>query len=124
MSGVRDKKGRFQTKYDWEVLIPAILKEYTETNISLATICSRPGYPGYWQVRNVIKSSPEYREEWGLANLIRLKMLDSDYCEIGELAREAFYDKSKDVLSIRLMLQICILRKNNFERVAARHGYL
>lgn len=124
MTRKRDKKGRFKTKYDWKVLIPAILDEYIETETSLARICSKPGYPSYWQVWNVIKSNPEYQKEWGFANLVRLKSLDSDYCEIDELATEAFYDKNKDVKSLRLMLQICILRANNFERVAARHGYL
>ncbi|MCH7807445.1 MAG: hypothetical protein IH995_09975 [Proteobacteria bacterium] len=124
MNWKRDNKGRFKTKYNWEVLIPAIFEEYVEKETSLAKICSRPDYPSYWQVWNVIKSNPEYQKKCGLANWIRLKMLDSDYCEIGELASEAFYDKSKNVLAIKLMLQICILRANNFERVAARHGYL
>lgn len=120
----RDNKGRFKAEYDWEVLIPAILEEYIEAETSLARICSRAEYPSYWQVWNVIKSNAEYQKEWGLANWIRLQMLDSDYCEIDELAWEAFFDKSKNVLAIKLLLQICILRANNFERVAARHGYL
>ncbi len=124
MNRTRDKKGRFKAEYDWESLIPAILEEYVETNTSLGKICSKPGYPSYWQVWNVIKSNDEYKKEWGLANWIRLKMVDSDYCEIGELAGEAFYDKSKDVLAVKLMLQICKLRQNNFERVAAKYGYL
>jgi len=124
MKRTRDDKGRFKAKYDWEVLIPAILKEYIETETSLLNICSRPEYPGYWQVQNVIKSNPEYREEWGLANWIRLKLLDSEYVEIGKLAKEAFYDRSRPTLPLRLRLQILVLKQNNFERVAARHGYL
>ncbi|GEM_PF-4129084 len=124
MNRTRDNKGRFKTNYDWKVLIPAILGEYIETETALSTICSRPDYPSYWQVWNVIKSNPEYKKEWGLANWVRLQMLDSDYCEIDELAWEAFFDKSKNVLAIKLLLQICILRANNFERVAARQGYL
>ncbi|MEE8295082.1 MAG: hypothetical protein V3R64_05180 [Sphingomonadales bacterium] len=124
MTRKKDNKGRFKAEYDWKILIPAILEEYVEKETALFKICLRPDYPSYWQVWNVIKSNPEYKKEWGLANMSRLKMLESEYVEICDMCDEAFHDKSKSLLPIKLKLQIWILRANNFERVAARNGYL
>ena len=121
MSRKRNDKGRFETAYDWPVLIPRICEQFMN-GASLGTICAQPGYPTPWAVWNACNSTPEYKKEWLLAVRAQMYLLTDELGEIGDMCKEAFHNRGLDPVALLIMMNVVLLKYSNLERILARHG--
>ena len=116
MSRKRNDKGQFETEYDWPVLIPRICDQFIN-GASLYNICAQPGYPTAWAFWNACDNNPEYKREWHGALRAQMYLLTDELGEIGDMCKEAFTNKGLNLLALRIMMNVVLLKYSNLERI-------
>ena len=116
----RNDRGKFETQYDWPVLIPKICDQFIN-GASLGTICAQPGYPTPWAVWYAIKHNPEYKREWLWAVRVQMYLLTDELGEIADRCKEAVTNREINLLALRIMMNIVSLKYSNLERIWAKY---
>jgi len=95
------KRGAY--KYNFDKILPEICDEYINSEKSIVKILVDRGGPDFSHFYKELRKNPDYQEMWIDAERGKAAVLDADFDEIRDLAREAFRNKDLNVNALKIL---------------------